>query len=224
MGVGYYLAITTERPIDAIDTFIVAVVLVIIGTYCLLHRGQHRCPEGAQEKEKFLLQGRSFHSGVGHDLPDEAERGGACQYLHPEHHCAGAHLQHGEPLRGDGGHTGPAVPLRLLHHHGGRLRSGDHFVHRPDRGGGALCPPCGEGGRHVLQVRRHRRAPAERHSLYQQPDCGLHGGGYTGDVFYPSGGLPEGPGGPRLARTRSSSSSPTRAATAGTPSQSTEKS
>lgn len=35
LGVGYYIAITTKNPIAAMSNFFIAVLLVIIGTYCL---------------------------------------------------------------------------------------------------------------------------------------------------------------------------------------------
>lgn len=38
-GAGYYIAITTENPIAALSLFFVAVLLVIIGTYCLFTAG-----------------------------------------------------------------------------------------------------------------------------------------------------------------------------------------
>lgn len=36
LGVGYYLAVTTESPIQAIFIFLLAVILVMAGTYLLL--------------------------------------------------------------------------------------------------------------------------------------------------------------------------------------------
>ena len=39
IGAGYYIAITTENPIAALALFFVAVMLVIIGTYCLFTAG-----------------------------------------------------------------------------------------------------------------------------------------------------------------------------------------
>ena len=60
MGVGYYLAITTERPIDAIDTFIVAVVLVIIGTYCLFIAGSIAVLKALRKKKNFYYKANHF--------------------------------------------------------------------------------------------------------------------------------------------------------------------
>ena len=60
MGVGYYLAITTERPIDAIDTFIVAVVLVIIGTYCLFIAGSIAVLQALRKKKNFYYKANHF--------------------------------------------------------------------------------------------------------------------------------------------------------------------
>lgn len=60
MGVGYYLAITTERPIDAIDTFIVAVVLVIIGTYCLFIASSIAVLKALRKKKNFYYKANHF--------------------------------------------------------------------------------------------------------------------------------------------------------------------
>lgn len=43
LGAGYYIAITTENPLDALLLFFVAVVLVIVGTYCFLCPAVLRC-------------------------------------------------------------------------------------------------------------------------------------------------------------------------------------
>jgi len=39
LGIGYYLALTTESPLIAVNIFFLAVLLVIIGTYCLFTAG-----------------------------------------------------------------------------------------------------------------------------------------------------------------------------------------
>ena len=39
LGAGYYIAITTESPLDALMLFFLAVILVIVGTYCLFTAG-----------------------------------------------------------------------------------------------------------------------------------------------------------------------------------------
>ena len=35
VGIGYYLAVITKEPLEALQTFFVAVICVIIGTYAL---------------------------------------------------------------------------------------------------------------------------------------------------------------------------------------------
>ena len=60
MGAGYYLALTTERPIDAIDTFIVAVILVIIGTYCLFIAGSIAVLKALRRKKNFYYKANHF--------------------------------------------------------------------------------------------------------------------------------------------------------------------
>jgi len=39
LGLGYYIALTTESPLAALNLFFVAVILVMIGTYCLFTAG-----------------------------------------------------------------------------------------------------------------------------------------------------------------------------------------
>ena len=79
MGAGYYMALSTERPIEAVNT--------------------------------FLLQAESFHISVRYDLSDEAECGGPCQYLYPEHDRACADLKHCKLVRRNGRHTGLSFPI-----------------------------------------------------------------------------------------------------------------
>ena len=47
LGAGYWLAITIQNPVDALVWFFVAVILVILGTYCLLHRRERGGSEAA---------------------------------------------------------------------------------------------------------------------------------------------------------------------------------
>ena len=42
LGVGYCIALTTTQIVMAVGVFFIAVVLVIIGTYCLFHGREHR--------------------------------------------------------------------------------------------------------------------------------------------------------------------------------------
>lgn len=39
LGIGYYMALTTKNPLQALTSFFIAVVLVIVGTYCLFTAG-----------------------------------------------------------------------------------------------------------------------------------------------------------------------------------------
>lgn len=59
LGAGYYLALSTERPIEALETFFVAVVLVIIGTYALFLAGSIALL-------KFLKKRKHYYYTPGH--------------------------------------------------------------------------------------------------------------------------------------------------------------
>ena len=58
LGTGYYLAITTESPIEAISAFLLAVILVMAGTYLLFTAGNIVIL-------KFLRRRKSFYYKTG---------------------------------------------------------------------------------------------------------------------------------------------------------------
>lgn len=58
LGIGYYLAITTESPIKAISIFLLAVILVMAGTYLLF-------TAGSIVILKFLRRRKSFYYKTG---------------------------------------------------------------------------------------------------------------------------------------------------------------
>ena len=60
LGVGYYIAITTESPLTAIMLFFVAVVLVIIGTYCLFTAGSVAILKALKRNRKFYYKPGNF--------------------------------------------------------------------------------------------------------------------------------------------------------------------
>ncbi|WKY44134.1 ABC transporter permease [Eubacteriaceae bacterium ES2] len=62
---GYILALTVESPIEAIGTFFVAVVLVIIGTYCLFTSGSIVFLKKLKKNKKYYYQPRNFISVSG---------------------------------------------------------------------------------------------------------------------------------------------------------------
>lgn len=59
LGAGYYMAVTTDRPLEALETFFVAVVLVIIGTYALFLAGSIALL-------KFLKKRKNYYYKPGH--------------------------------------------------------------------------------------------------------------------------------------------------------------
>lgn len=60
LGAGYYIAITTESPLTAITLFFVAVILVIIGTYCLFTAGSIAVLKALKKNKKFYYKPANF--------------------------------------------------------------------------------------------------------------------------------------------------------------------
>ena len=60
LGGGYFLAIFTQNPIDAMLLFFAAVILVIIGTYCLFTAGSIAVLKRLRANPKFYYQTRHF--------------------------------------------------------------------------------------------------------------------------------------------------------------------
>ncbi len=59
LGVGYFLALTTKTPLQALGMFFVAVILVIIGTYCLF-------TAGSIAMLKLLKKNRNYYYKTNH--------------------------------------------------------------------------------------------------------------------------------------------------------------
>ena len=60
LGAGYYIALTTESPLSALALFFVAVVLVIVGTYCLFTAGSIAILKGLRKNKKFYYRPKNF--------------------------------------------------------------------------------------------------------------------------------------------------------------------
>ncbi len=65
LGIGYYIALATESPLQAIMLFFVAVVLVIIGTYLLFSAGSIAILKMLRKNKKYYYQTRHFTSVSG---------------------------------------------------------------------------------------------------------------------------------------------------------------
>lgn len=65
MGVGYYLAWTTQNPLSALSVFFVAVLLVMAGTYLLFVAGSIAALKILRWNKKFYYQTRHFTSVSG---------------------------------------------------------------------------------------------------------------------------------------------------------------
>ncbi|MBS4539608.1 ABC transporter permease [Clostridium sp. D2Q-11] len=62
LGAGYYIAVTTESPISAINLFFVAVILVIIGTYCLFTAISIAILKALRKNKNYYYQANHFTS------------------------------------------------------------------------------------------------------------------------------------------------------------------
>lgn len=65
LGAGYFIALTTESPLDAIPLFFVAVVLVIIGTYCLFTSGSIALLKMLRKNKNYYYKTKNFVSVSG---------------------------------------------------------------------------------------------------------------------------------------------------------------
>lgn len=60
LGAGYYIALTTDDPLSALLLFFVAVVLVIVGTYCLFVSGSIAVLKAMKKNRKFYYRPGNF--------------------------------------------------------------------------------------------------------------------------------------------------------------------
>lgn len=62
LGAGYYIALTTESPLSALNLFFVAVILVIIGTYCLFTAISIVILKALRKNKKYYYKANHFTS------------------------------------------------------------------------------------------------------------------------------------------------------------------
>lgn len=65
LGLGYWIAIVTENPVDALLLFFVAVILVVIGTYCLFTAGSIAVLKMMRKNKKYFYRTKHFISVSG---------------------------------------------------------------------------------------------------------------------------------------------------------------
>lgn len=65
LGAGYYLAATVENPIDAMVFFFLAVILVVIATYCLFTAGSIAILKFMRKRKRFYYKRNHFISVSG---------------------------------------------------------------------------------------------------------------------------------------------------------------
>jgi len=65
LGMGYYIALTTESPLDALNIFFIAVILVIIGTYFLFIAGSVAILKMLRKNKRYYYKPQHFISVSG---------------------------------------------------------------------------------------------------------------------------------------------------------------
>lgn len=65
LGTGYFIAITVDQPLAAIQAFFVAVVCVILGTYALFTAGSVALLKALRRNKKFYYQTKHFSAVAG---------------------------------------------------------------------------------------------------------------------------------------------------------------
>ncbi len=65
LSTGYYIAVTTEAPLQAIQSFFVAVVCVILGTYALFTAGSIAILKALRKNKSFYYQTKHFSAVSG---------------------------------------------------------------------------------------------------------------------------------------------------------------
>ncbi|HHV99123.1 MAG TPA: ABC transporter permease [Clostridiaceae bacterium] len=65
LGIGYYIALTTESPLAALNLFFIAVILVMVGTYCLFTAGSIAVLKILRRNKKYYYKLKHFISVSG---------------------------------------------------------------------------------------------------------------------------------------------------------------
>jgi putative ABC transport system permease protein len=60
LGIAYYIALTTESPLAALQLFFVAVVLAMIGTHCLFTAGSIALLKMLRKNKRYYYQSKHF--------------------------------------------------------------------------------------------------------------------------------------------------------------------
>mgnify|MGYP000452964972 CR=1 FL=1 len=82
LGGGYFIAQTIEDPATAILLFFIAVILVIIGTYCLFTAGSIAILKMLKANKHFYYQTKTFYFRFSIDLSYETKCCRTCKYLY----------------------------------------------------------------------------------------------------------------------------------------------
>ena len=111
LGTGYYLAVVTDNPLEALNTFFVAALLVVIGTYAIFLAGSIAILKALRRRKSFYYKPNHFTvvSGMIYRMKQNAV--GLANICILSTHGPCHDLHHGEPVCRDGQHHGQALPL-----------------------------------------------------------------------------------------------------------------
>ena len=85
LGIGYYLALSTESVMNALGYFFVAVILVIISTYALFTAGSIAFLKMLRKNKNYYYKKQIFYFCLGNDVPYEAKTRWTLKYLYFKH-------------------------------------------------------------------------------------------------------------------------------------------
>ena len=80
LGIAFYIALTAERPVAAVQGFFIAVILVILATYLFIQRRLYYLLKISQRSEILLLQAREFYICLQLNSSDAKNAAGLCDH------------------------------------------------------------------------------------------------------------------------------------------------
>ena len=110
MGAGYTFALTAKTPFQAMNNFLVAVILVIVGTYCLFTAGSIAFIKLLRKNKKFYYQTKQFYKCIWNALQNEAKCSWAGQYMYSFNYGFNQRINYGVYVSWYGGYTEYGLP------------------------------------------------------------------------------------------------------------------
>ena len=110
LGNGYWIALTTEAPLEALLKFFVAVVCVIIGTYALFIAGSIVVLKILRKNKAYYYNPKHFTSVSGMIYRMKQNGSGTCEHLCVKYDGAGYGIHNGIFVCGNGRYSGLTFP------------------------------------------------------------------------------------------------------------------